>query len=171
MISEFFSSAFSTELGKKQNQIKTLTTELEKKKQRRDYLETAPMNNKHLSEYLCECVDLQASQWSARLKQGANLLRDRPFREPRNYLVLENYGGMSKAGVIAPVNIYGIFRTAINEAITSEVMSWPQPEYAGPSLAERKSEIETLNGEILSLESKLQTMRADIETVKRSLEV
>ncbi len=147
-------------------------SEIETKKQRRDYLETAPLPAEEFCDGLDRMIDMHAATYPAQLLDAVRGLINTPQYDFESaYLdLLSIRGGSAHPGTLQKENACWFFGALIKQRIRDAVViTWPAGE-SGPPLAERQVEIEKLDVEISALEAKLVDLRDSAERAGISID-
>jgi len=141
-------------------QAKKLRSEIETKKQRREYLATAPLPRSDIADALCGVLERQMNDpklgYPRRLSQMLEFVKNKPLYDfNASNLAIINTRGLASDQSIPTPNLICFFGDMLTKRLRDAVaqISWPDKE-AGPALAERLPEIEKLDIEIDKLESK-----------------
>jgi len=147
-------------------QANSLRQTIEEKKQRRDFLETAPLSRNELAEKVCEMIDAHGAQYPERLSMALEFSKFKPLFDFKasNLALVNTTGGGATEGQLPKVNAYWIFADLYKQRLSDaiDVMDWPDNE-VGPPLAERQTELKKLDKEIMKLEGQLQDIRQSAE--------
>ncbi len=149
-----------------------LRSEIETKKQRRDYLETAPLPVSEFCDGLDKMIDAHGSGYPAQLLDAVRGLINTPQYdfESAHLDLLSIRGGSAHRCTLQKENACWFFGALIKQRIRDAVIDiWPTEE-SGPPLVERRLEIEKLDVEISALEAKLVDLRESAERAGISID-
>ncbi len=142
-----------------------LRSEIEEKKQRRDYLETSPLPVSEFCDGIDKMIDVHAATYPAQLLDAVRGLINTPQYDFESaYLdLLSIRGGSAHRGTLQKENACWFFGALIKQRIRDAVIDiWPEQE-AGPPAKERQVEIRKLGSEIDKLEDQLKALRESAE--------
>ena len=141
-------------IGAKRN----LDAEIEKLRQRREFLHKSPLPKSDAIASLHEAVDARAANWRESFVLTAAPLRDR-FEEHTSMMLLESNGSYAKSGVVFPDPLYAMLAPTIKKTITAEIEAMEWPAVTGPARAERARELANVEKRILDLEKERDDIR------------
>lgn len=157
-------SLFKKTIQDAASQAKKLQADIEQKKQRFEYLQTAPLSREELSAELCKMVDNRAQKYVERLEVALQPQRNQPFfnyASNQHLAVLECNGGGAITKSIPAENLMYLFGDQVKQRLADAVNAMDWPTEVGPDMASRKQEMEKLSKEINSLEGKLSELLSD----------
>jgi len=131
--------------------------------QRVDYLHNAPLARQDVFEMFNQVVDAGRQDYAERLSR---MLEQQVFKQGitpgRGLPLLAPWSGLGLNAII-PAAIFGLLGHQLMENLNKLLADMPWPE-AGPSIAERRVEIEKLNRELSKIEGEL----AELESAAKS---
>jgi hypothetical protein len=133
-----------------------LAAGIEERKRRREDLQALPLPRDDVLELLAEYAA------ACRRRHGAELRRNLQDALPRVMAMPEHSIGLISLtrGDLSEGTLLALFGPAVLDVLRAEIETWDWPE-AGPSRAERRAEIERLDGEIDELERQLDELRRE----------
>lgn len=135
-------------IGAKRN----LDAEIEKLRQRREFLHKSPLPKSDAIAALHEAVDARAASYSGSFALTIAPLRDR-FEEHPSMLLLESNGAYAKSGVVFPGALYVLLNPMIKKMISDEIEKMEWSAVVGPARAERARELAKVQNQLISLEA------------------
>jgi|GEM_PF-3493365 len=158
--------AWSSELGK-------LEQELETAKQRREYLQTAPLPAAELADIVVADIVAKGKQEFERtlghVLATANhdpMNPNRPGGGISSPPILRNpYGGLGAQGGACAHRLAYLLREPLGAAIKDAISTFDGYPEAGPPLAERRKELAKLEKQIATTSAAVERLRADARSV------
>lgn len=147
-------------LNSVETERKKIQDRLEQLKQRKRELLKLPLPKADFIKAFIEEQSLRENELSSRLYTKYQTYIDSPMRDlkirGRDDSPLTWPRGTN---TIPPDIFHIIFGKQINAVIVEAIEKWPWPEKVGPTRAERKTELATIDGEISELQSWLDQVR------------
>jgi len=149
---------------------RSLMAELSKWLDRRSDLLTLPLPREDFIDKICEAMDSGAgNEYPASLKRKHNPETDKPmnsFAHPKYSTIDYWFGTDSKIDQSA---ILWCMRDQLKAGVRAAVETWDWPSECGPSRAERKKELASLDKRIATLQEKVEQIKALTESEGVSL--
>ncbi len=145
-------------IGQIGRERKDLAARLEEAKQRREFLQTAPLPKDELVTSLCSLIDRDAARYSSGLKRSIEGMLRKPFYDWRasHFNLLGSCNGVTHQDDRIPRPLLAFaFNDLLKQAMRRAVDEWSEYPEPGPPMAERRREIEQLDAEIEDLTNKI----------------